>query len=36
MQLLIACLIRTMDCKDVLGEVDSRGDNGHDFPYQVS
>jgi hypothetical protein len=26
-------LIRTMDCKDALGEINSRGDNGRAFSF---
>ncbi len=29
-------LIYAMHGKNVLGEIDSDGDNGHDFPFQVS
>ncbi len=31
-----ACLIHAMYCKDVLGEINSDGDNDHDFSFKVS
>jgi hypothetical protein len=32
----LAAFIDAVHGKDVLGEIDSDGDNGHDFPSQVS
>ena len=35
-QLHGTCGIHTVQRKDVLGEIDSNEDNGHDFPFRVS
>ena len=35
-QLHGTCGIHTVQSKDVLGEIDSNEDNGHDFPFRMS
>ena len=35
-KLRLAGLVRPVDRKDVLGEIDADVQNGHDFPFRVS
>jgi hypothetical protein len=35
-QLRLADFVHAVQREDILGEIDSNGQNGHDFPFRVS